>query len=187
MQFLRSYQRPLHGEPKYLATDPEAIGQLFLAPWKSTGDWKLEIYSAGSWGRPAFYPASLSLLQTAGAAVFDVEMSPVFPLWHALQPLLPNIIIIIDAHNLMASQLWDLSCSHWGFWCAFEAGKLFETGCTTVEKKKELASESLYCGVAVYSTCVNTGSISFTVPMCIPIRTSDKQYNHQLDFFSTHY
>lgn len=136
MQFLRSYQRLLHGEPKYLATDPEAIGQLLLAPWKSTGDWKLEIYRAGSWGRPAFYPASLSLLRTAGAAVFDVELSPVFPLWHALQPLLPNIIIIIDAHNLMASQLWDLSCSHWRFWCAFEAGKLFETGCTTIEKKK---------------------------------------------------
>lgn len=44
MQFLRSYQRVLHGEPKYFATDPEAIGQPLLAPLKSEGDWKLEIY-----------------------------------------------------------------------------------------------------------------------------------------------
>lgn len=78
MQFLRSYQRVLHGEPKYFATDPEAIGQPLLAPLKSEGDWKLEIYRAGGSKRPAFHPASLSLLQTAGAAVFDVECRPYF-------------------------------------------------------------------------------------------------------------
>lgn len=32
MQFVRLHQRLLHGEPKYFATDPEAIGQLLLAP-----------------------------------------------------------------------------------------------------------------------------------------------------------
>lgn len=126
------YQELLHGEPKHFATDQEAIWQLVLASQKSKGDWKLKQREACNF---VFHPGTLSLLQSAGAAVFDVKTRPAFPLWHALRPLLPAIIIITDAHNLMASQLWDLSFSHWSFWCAFEAGKLFKTDHMSEEKK----------------------------------------------------
>lgn len=109
-------------------------------------------------------------------------MSLAFPLWHALQPLSPDIIVIVDAHNLMASQLWDLSCSRQCFWCAFEAGKLFETS-TWREKKSCLERIVLWCSfISVFHVSTQDSfPLHFSMHTNYDIRQT--QHNSQLDFF----
>lgn len=79
---------------------------------------KSEFSKAGKWRRLLFHWCKASRLLP-----FDVQLPPVFPLWNALQPFLSNIIVIVEAHSMVTSQLcglklhklgWNSSRQSWG-------------------------------------------------------------------------
>lgn len=80
---------------------------LALWNWRGSEVWIFQAREA-----VASYPIGA---KRRGCRLFDVQVSPVSPLWHALQPLLPNIIVTIDAHSLMTSQLWGLKLQPLGW------------------------------------------------------------------------